>query len=230
MPANTMTLNPTTINAILADVAEANASHQQNQPHVIGHNETSEDADLAASIGRRGGAVLSRSVMADDRALCIHYRSPEGTERWAYVIKHRMDVDAFGEESLICSAPAYNNHADLVEAICLARAARQDEGRALLARLSAVDVKWSAVWLADLGFAPRALPWLLKDGKRIAYARQVRDAGPEVILTWPDETPLEVQAKRDVRAAVAEGLPIAESGPARTMAALIALYSAAGIL
>lgn len=224
-----MPLNLETINAILADVAEANVAAQQNPPHVIGHNETSEDADLDALISRRG-VVLGRAAMADDRVQRIHYRSPEGAERWAYVIKHRMDVDAFGEESLICSAPAYDNHEDLVDAIHRARAARQGESDALLARLSAVDAKWSAVWPAALGFAPRALPWLLKDSKRISYARQVRDDGPEAILTWPDETLLEVQAKQDVRAAVAEGLPIGGSKPARTMAALIELYSAAGIL
>jgi hypothetical protein len=29
---------------------------------------------------------------------------PDGRDRWAYICPHRMDIDAFAEESLICTA------------------------------------------------------------------------------------------------------------------------------
>ena len=100
---------------------------------------------------------------------------------------------------------------------------------ASLDRLNIVDAKWSTSGPLS-GSAPRALPWLLKDKTRITYAQQVRDSGPEAILTWPDTTLLEIHAKQDISAAAKKGIPIADTEPARMVAALIQIYSAAGLL
>ncbi len=231
-----MTLNRATIDAVLADIAAAKTGAQTHPPHVIGHNEATEDADIAATIAQRGGAVLDIESIPGIGAIMggevrrIHYRSPDGAERWAYAIPYRFEIDAFGEESLICSSPAYDNPADLAEAIRLARSARRDESAAWLDRLDAADAKWSAIWPSDLGYAPRALPWLLTDSTMINYARQVRDLGPTSILTWPDKTLFETRAKLNMQSAMTKSIPIADSPPARMMAALIQLYSAAGLL
>jgi hypothetical protein len=231
-----MTLSRATIDAILADIAAAKTGALHNPPNVIGHNEASEDADVEAAISKGGGTILDVEAVHGVGTLMggevrrIHYRAPNGDERWAYAIPHRFEIDAFGEESLICSAPAYDDPSDLANAVRSARAARQDESDALLDRLTAIDAKWASVWPAGLPWTPRALPWLVKDNTYISYARQVRDDGPEAILTWPDKTLLEIHAKQDIRAAAAKGVAIGDTEPARMMAALIQIYSAAGIL
>ena len=126
-----MALSRETIDAILADIAAAKAGTPQNPPDVLGHNEAAEDADVETTI-KRGGTVMGTDTIHGIGTLMggevrrIHYRA-DGDERWAYAVPHRFEVDAFGEESLICSAPAYDDPSALADAIRLARAARQDE-------------------------------------------------------------------------------------------------------
>lgn len=231
-----MTLTRAIIDAILEDIAAAKTVARSNPPHVIGHNEATEDAKVEDEIRKRGGAILGVEVVHGVGTLMggkvrrIHYRAPNGEERWAYAIPHRFEIDAFGEESLICSAPAYDDPSDLHNAINSARAERQDEGHALLGRLDAVDAKWASVWPSGLSFTPRALQWLVKDASYISYAKQVRDVGPEAILSWPDTSLFEMNAKREIRKAARNGIEIGDTWPARMMAALIEIYVAAGVL
>jgi hypothetical protein len=231
-----MPITKETIETILADISAAKvAAPPKNPPHVLGHNESAEDANIETTIENRGGRVLSVITIGGigtraGEVRRVNYLSQDGQERWAYAVPHRFDVDAFGEESLICSTPAYDRPDALYEAIQAAREARKSESMSLRDRLDAIDAKWSSELPAELGFSPRALPWLLKDARRIAYARQVRDQGVEVILTWPDDTLFEIQAKQDIRAALAIGASILETEPSRRMTAAIQLYSAAGIL
>lgn len=232
-----MIFDRATIDAILADIAAAKPNAQQNPPHVIHHNEGSENANVEAGIRKRGGTILGIETIhgvgtfMGGEVRRIHYQAPGGDEhRWAYVIPQRWDVDVFGEESLICSAPAYDDPSDFVTAIHLARAARKIETQAWLDRLDAVDAKWAHIWPAGLMWTPRALPRILRNTAYITYARQVYEEGPDTILTWPDNSYFEIGAKQDINEAVSKGILVKDTEPARMMAALIQIYLAAGVL
>jgi hypothetical protein len=81
-----------------------------DRPEVVGYNRTREDSDLRRDIEKAGGVILAErdlnvGTVMGGAAVELHYRMPDGSERYAYVVPHRLEIDAFGEESLICSAP-----------------------------------------------------------------------------------------------------------------------------
>lgn len=80
-----------------------------DRPEVVGINHTAEDADFRALLNKNGARILSERPIAvgtlmGGEAAEIHYILPDGRERWAYIVPHRLGIDAFGEESLICMA------------------------------------------------------------------------------------------------------------------------------
>jgi hypothetical protein len=79
-------------------------------PEVVAYNATTEDGDFRAFAITKGATILRETEVAVGSLMGgfgseMHYRMPDASERWAYIFPHRLEVDAFGEEGLICSAP-----------------------------------------------------------------------------------------------------------------------------
>lgn len=231
-------LDRAAIDAILAAVEAAHAAPRRTaypSPAIVGHNPTREDADLAAAIERRGGTII------DERPLCgvgtfmggearrLHYRNPEGAERWAYLVPHRLEIDAWGEESIVCSSPALDDPNALADAVEAIRVGDDDGHDRLMRDLNAIEAQWAPLWPRDFR-GPRALPWLLKDATRIARTGQVRDEGLGAVFGWPRATMWEELLQDDLRQADSLGIDRADTEAAYEFAACLAIYAAAGLL